>query len=70
LVTDKAFLSVIEFSFLLSLSPRTIAKLIASGELQSVRIGRRRLIPSSELDRFAKKDRKNVRLVHRKTVSQ
>ncbi len=33
----------------------TIFELIASGELRSVRIGRRRLIPAAELHRYAER---------------
>jgi excisionase family DNA binding protein len=36
----------------LSISERTIAALIASGRLESVRVGRRRLIPRTELERL------------------
>jgi excisionase family DNA binding protein len=36
----------------LSLSPRTIARLIASGDLPSVNIGRRRLVRASALADF------------------
>jgi excisionase family DNA binding protein len=40
----------------LGVSLRTLEKLIALWELKSIRVGRRRLIPISELDRFIKRD--------------
>jgi excisionase family DNA binding protein len=52
----KILLSRREFSLLTGLSLRTIAKLVASGEVDSIRVGRRRLIPRSALDRFVKRD--------------
>lgn len=36
----------------LNVSPRTIATLIASGQLSSVTIGRRRLVPRQSIDAF------------------
>ena len=56
LLSSKVLLSLPEFSVLASISLRTTAKLIASGELRSIRIGRRRLVAFSELERFVKKD--------------
>lgn len=56
MLSNKILLSLPEFSVLASISLRTSAKLIASGELRSIRIGRRRLVPYSELERFVKKD--------------
>lgn len=68
--SDKVLLSLPEFSFLASISLRTAAKLIASGELRSIRVGRRRLVPHSELERFAQKDHSTVgaHSVHQKKV--
>jgi excisionase family DNA binding protein len=40
----------------LGISVRTLETLIALGELKSVRVGRRRLIPRTELERFARRD--------------
>ena len=40
----------------LGVSPRTIATLIAHGELLSRRIGRRRVIPVEALERFLRRD--------------
>ena len=39
----------------LSISPRVLDRLIASGELESVKIGRRRLVPDECLDAFVKR---------------
>ena len=60
MLSDKVLLSLPEFSVLASISLRTTAKLIASGELRSIRVGRRRLVPQSELDRFTKTDHPTV----------
>jgi excisionase family DNA binding protein len=54
--STKLLLSVREVAALTSLSLRTTSKLIASGEIKSIRVGRRRLIPRVELDRFTKTD--------------
>jgi excisionase family DNA binding protein len=40
----------------LSLSPRTIATLVASRELRSIKVGRRRLIPLKALQDFVRRD--------------
>ena len=40
----------------LGVSPRTIASLIARGELVSRKIGRRRVIPVEALERFLRRD--------------
>jgi excisionase family DNA binding protein len=42
----------------LGVSLRTLETLIALGELRSIRVGRRRLIPIAELDRFTRRDHK------------
>jgi excisionase family DNA binding protein len=55
-LSGKVLLSCSEFSSLTGLSPRTIAKLVASREVKSIRVGRRRLIPRIELDRFVARD--------------
>jgi excisionase family DNA binding protein len=56
LLSSKVLLSRKEFATLAGLSLRTTAKLLASRELRSIRVGRRRLIPRSELMRFAERD--------------
>ena len=40
----------------LSLSPRTVATLVAGRELRSVKVGRRRLIPLKALQDFLRHD--------------
>jgi len=45
-----------EAAQVLGISVRTLETLIALGELKSVRVGRRRLIPRGELERFARRD--------------
>ena len=68
----KALLSLPEFSFLAGISIRTTAKLVATGELRSIRVGRRRLVPHSELERFTKQDHSTVevRSAHQKKVGR
>ena len=56
LLAEKVLLSLKEFSLLAGLSLRTTAKLVASGEVSSIRVGRRRLISRAELERFALSD--------------
>jgi excisionase family DNA binding protein len=56
MLSPKLLLSLKEVSSVLGLSPRTTTKLIASGELNSIRVGRRRLVPHRELERFARRD--------------
>ena len=70
--SHKALLNLPEFSVLASISLRTAAKLVASGELRSIRVGRRRLVPYSELERFATKDHSTVvaNSVHQKKVTR
>jgi excisionase family DNA binding protein len=72
MLSDRVLLSLPEFSVLASISLRTTAKLIANGELRSIRVGRRRLVPHSELERFTKKDHSTVEAhsVHEKKVGR
>lgn len=53
MLSKRILLSLKEVSVLAGLSLRTITKLVASGELKSIRVGRRRLVHRDELDRFA-----------------
>ncbi len=55
-LSNKVLLSRKEFSSLTGLSLRTTASLLASGDLRSIRVGRRRLISRTELERFAERD--------------
>jgi excisionase family DNA binding protein len=56
LLAEKVLLSLKEFSSLAGLSLRTTSKLVASREINSIRVGRRRLISRAELERFALSD--------------
>ncbi|MEU4283604.1 helix-turn-helix domain-containing protein [Nocardiopsis dassonvillei] len=49
---EKIAYSVEEAAQALSLGHTTVKKLIATGQLTSVRVGRRRLIPRSELESY------------------
>jgi excisionase family DNA binding protein len=55
---------IVEAARLLSLSSRTVATLVSSGELSSLKVGRRRIILVSELHAFVKRDHR----VHMKTA--
>jgi excisionase family DNA binding protein len=48
--------SVREAAWRLGVSPRTVATLIARGELLSRKIGRRRVIPVEALEKFLQRD--------------
>jgi excisionase family DNA binding protein len=50
--TDALALDVREAARRLSISPRTLAVLIAKGEIQSRKVGRRRIIPVAALEKF------------------
>jgi excisionase family DNA binding protein len=52
LLAKKAFLSAKSFSFFSGLTRQTVNKLVDSGEIKSVLLRGRRLIPIAELDRF------------------
>lgn len=54
--SQKVLLSLREVSGLVGLSLRTITKLIGLGEIKSIRVGRRRLVPRDELERFARRN--------------
>jgi excisionase family DNA binding protein len=55
-LSSKVLLSPRESSTLTGFSLTTIAKLLASRELGSIRVGRHRLIPLSELKKFTQCD--------------
>jgi excisionase family DNA binding protein len=55
-MADKVLLSRREAAQLLSLSVRTIDHLIKSKEIVVRRVGRRRLIPAIEVERFTRRD--------------
>jgi excisionase family DNA binding protein len=56
MLSKKILFSLKEVSLLAGLSPRTVTKLATSGELKSIRVGRRRLVHRDELDRFARRN--------------
>ena len=66
MLSSKVLLSLREVSVLAGLSLRTTTKLIASGEIKSIRVGRRRLVPRDELERFARQDHSTD--LHEKSV--
>jgi excisionase family DNA binding protein len=68
-LSSKLLLSLKEFSFLAGLSPRTTTKLVVSGEVASIRVGRRRLIPKSALLRFVQRNH-STQSVPRKKVGR
>jgi excisionase family DNA binding protein len=49
---DKRLLSLEETAFLLSLSKRSVEKLVETGRLQTVTVGKRRLVSRNQLDGF------------------
>jgi excisionase family DNA binding protein len=53
MLSNKVLLSPREFSFFTGLTLQTVTKLVASGEIKSVRVGRRRLLPVAEVKLFA-----------------
>jgi len=53
--------SIPEAARRLGLSTRTVATLISKDELGSRKVGRRRIIPTSELEAFIKRDHRLVR---------
>jgi excisionase family DNA binding protein len=52
LLSKKALLTAKEFSSRTGLTFAFVDKLVAFGELRSVRLGRRRFIPVAEVERF------------------
>jgi excisionase family DNA binding protein len=49
-------LDIVETAKRLSLSPRTVASLIKTGELGSLKVGRRRIVPVSAIENFLTRD--------------
>ncbi len=54
----------------LSLSPRTVAALVATGELVSRKVGRRRIIPIKALEQFLRHDHKSPADLERGSTAQ
>jgi excisionase family DNA binding protein len=69
LLGSKILFSRRDFSELTGLSLRTVAKLVASREVVSIRVGRRRLIPKFALHRFIKRSH-STQSVPRKKVGR
>jgi excisionase family DNA binding protein len=53
LLSSRVLFSRKEFSALTGLSLRTTASLLSTGEIRSILVGRRRLIPRIEVEEFA-----------------
>lgn len=49
---DQLLLTIHDAASLLAVSPRTVARLVASGEIESIHIGRSLRIRPNALDRF------------------
>jgi excisionase family DNA binding protein len=56
--------NVLEAARRLGVSPRTIATLLARGELASRRVGRRRVIPVHALENFLRRDHRTGVRIH------
>jgi excisionase family DNA binding protein len=69
LLGSKILFSRRDFSKLTGLSLRTIAKLVALREVESIRVGRRRLIPKHALLRFVGRNH-STQSVPRKKVGR
>ncbi len=63
---DKFLLTIKETSTALALSERSIFWLIATGQLASRKIGRRRLVPREAVEQYAKRDHARIRPAARK----
>ena len=57
---DKILVTRAEAARALGLSLRAIDYLLAGGKLATRKVGRRRLIPRSELERFARRDHESI----------
>lgn len=55
-MTERLLVSKREASTALGISVRTLESLLSFKELKSIRVGRRRMIPTIELDRFIRRD--------------
>lgn len=54
-MSDKKLHSIPDAADRLSISARVLERLIADGEVATVKIGRRRLIPDEALDEYVKR---------------
>jgi len=55
-MADKLLFSKREAASALGLSVRTLEMLIAVREVKSIRVGRRRMVPCAELEKFIRRD--------------
>jgi len=51
-IEEDSLVSVVEVAKRLSVSPYTVRRLIEAGEIRAVRVGKRILIATSEVDRI------------------
>ena len=51
-MTERLAYPIPESAHLLGISPRGVYRLIESGELRTVKLGKRRLVPANELQRI------------------
>lgn len=51
-MTDKKLHAIPDAAAVLSISPRVLERLIADGKVDTVKIGRRRLVPDEALDAY------------------
>lgn len=57
-MTGRLLHDIAEAADLLSITPRSLERLISSGELASVKLGRRRLVPHEALTEYIERLRK------------
>lgn len=53
-INERLAYPIPESAHLLGISPRGVYRLIEAGELRTVTLGRRRLVPAQELDRLVR----------------
>lgn len=54
IINQRLAYPIPESAHLLGISPRGVYRLIEAGELRTVMLGRRRLVPAQELDRLVR----------------
>lgn len=54
-MSDRVLYTTIDAAAQLSVSPRTVERLIRDGELTSVKLGRRRLVPHTALTDYVQR---------------
>jgi excisionase family DNA binding protein len=58
----SAFLTIDEVADRLRLGKRTVERFLAEGQIASVKMGRRRLVPENELERYVRLAQKRGRV--------